>query len=125
VRGYAPALGRFRPWLNRGARLVGAPQLPSPGTALPHAYLSHVAVDDDDDEVFEALLCALLDEARRRRLAYVVAGFADGHPFLRTVKRRCRVREYASLLHVVHADSGAARAARLDGRRPHVEVALL
>ena len=86
---------------------------------------SDMALDGDDPALFEALLCALLDEARRRRLAYVVAGFADGHPFLAAIKRRCRAREYASLLHVVHGSAGADAVARLDGRRPHVEVALL
>lgn len=125
VRGYAPALARWRGWINRGAWLLGAPPLPDPGTALPHAYLSHVAVDEDDTAVFEGLLGALLDEARRRRLSYVVAGFAERHPFLAVVRRRCRAREYASLLHVVHGPDGARAASRLDGRVPHVEVALL
>jgi hypothetical protein len=125
VRGYAPALARWRSWINRGAWLVGAPPLPDPGTALPHAYLSHVAVDGDDTAVFEGLLCAVLDEARRRRHSYVVAGFAERHPFLAVVRRRCRAREHASLLHVVHGEEGARAASRLDGRVPHVEVALL
>jgi hypothetical protein len=125
VRGYAPALARWRRWINRGAWLVGAPSLPEPGTALPHAYLSHVAVDGDDTTVFEGLLCVILHEARRRRYSYVVAGFAERHPFLAVVRRRCRAREYASLLHVVHGEEGARAASRLDGRMPHVEVALL
>jgi hypothetical protein len=125
VRGYAPALVRWRPWINRGAWLVGAPTLPEPGTALPHAYLSHVAVDGDDTMVFGRLLDAILDEARRRRYSYVVAGFAERHPFLAVVRGRGRAREYASLLYVVHGEDGALAASRLDGRMPHVEVALL
>ena len=125
VRGYAPSLARWRGWINRGAWLVGAPRLPDPGTALPHAYLSHVAVDGDDTAVFERLLSGVLDEARRRRLAYLVAGFAERHPFLGVVRRRCRAREHASLLHVVNGADGAGAAARLDGRVPHLEVALL
>jgi hypothetical protein len=125
VRGYAPALARWRRWINRGAWLLGAPPLPDPGTALPHAYLSHVAVDGDDTALFERLLSGVLDEARRRRHSYVVAGFAERHPFLAVVRRRCRAREYASLLHVVHGEDGARAASRLDDRVPHVEVALL
>jgi hypothetical protein len=125
VRGYSPALARGRWWINRGAWLVGAPRLPDPGRALPHAYLSHVAVDGDDAAVFERLLGAILEEARRRGCAYLVAGFAARHPFLAAVRRRCRAREYASLLHVVHGEDGAGAAARLDDRVPHVEVALL
>jgi hypothetical protein len=125
VRGYSPALARARWWINRGAWLLGAPRLPAPGRALPHAYLSHVAVDGDDTSVFERLLAAVLAEARRRGYAYVVAGFAERHPFLAVVRRRCRVREYGSVLHVVHGADGAHAASILDGRVPHVEVALL
>jgi hypothetical protein len=125
VRGYSPGVARARFWINRGAWLVGAPRLPAPGRALPHAYLSHVAVDGDDAPVFERLLAAILAEASRRRYAYVVAGFADRHPFLPVVRRRCRVREYASVLHVVYGEDGVRPASSLDGRVPHVEVALL
>src|SRR5262245_10177189 len=56
VRGYSPGLARARWWINRGAWLLGAPRLPAPGRALPHAYLSHVAVDGDDPSVFDRLL---------------------------------------------------------------------
>ena len=83
VRGYAPRLERLRPWINRSPVASSAtPRLPDPGEALPHAYLSHVAVDEDDPDVFEALAEAAYAEARVRGLAYVVAGFAAGHPFL-------------------------------------------
>jgi hypothetical protein len=125
VRGYAPALARGRWLINCGARLVGAPRLPEPGTALPHAYLSHVAVDGDDAAIFERLLGDILAEARRRGHAYVIAGFAERHPFTAVVRRRCHAREYASLLHVVHREEGRSAAERLDGRVPHLEVALL
>lgn len=125
VRGYAPALARGLWWINGGAWLLGAPRLPAPGRALPHAYLSHVAVDDDDAAVFERLLASVLAEARRRRYAYLVAGFAERHPFLAVIRRRCRAREFASVLYLVYGRDGAQAVSRLDGRAPHVEVALL
>jgi len=125
VRGYSPAVARARWWINRGAWLLGAPRLPAPGRALPHAYLSHVAVDGDDTSVFERLLAAIMAEASRRRYAYVVAGFAERHPFLAVLRRRCRVREYPSVLHAVYGEDGIRAASSLDGRLPHVEVALL
>lgn len=125
VRGYSPPVARWRAAINGGAWLFGAPRLPAPGTPLPHAYLSHVAVDGDDEGVFERLMGAILGDAARRGFACVIAGFAERHPLLRVARRRLGVREYPSLLQLVHRDDGRSAVARLDGRVPHVEVALL
>jgi hypothetical protein len=121
VRGYAPRLARWRPWLNRLSPLLGTPRLPEPGQILPHAYLSHVAVDGDDPGIFRSLVEAAYTEARTRGLVYIVIGLASRHPWLPWLKKRFRPREYASLLYAVHWEGGEA----LDGRIPHVEVALL
>jgi hypothetical protein len=128
VRGYAPRLARWRPWINRLSRLLGTPRLPEPGEALAHAYLSHVAVDEDDPEIFQALLEAAYAEAKTRGLAYVILGFAAGHPWLPWLERRFRPRRYESVLYAVDWGDGAEATTEieaLDGRLPHVEVALL
>jgi hypothetical protein len=127
VRGYAPRLARWRPWINRLAPLLGTPGLPDPGEMLPHAYLSHIAVDGDDPEIFQALVEAACTEARARHYAYLVIGLAAGHPWLPWLERRFRPRRYESVLYTVDWGDGAAAAAinALDGRLPHVEAALL
>ncbi len=122
VRGYAPRLARWRPWINRIPRSLGVPRLPDPGEALPHATISHVAVDDDDPEIFQALVESAHAEACARRHAYAVIGFAAGHPWLPWLERRFRPRRYESLLYTVDWDGNAEP---LDGRRAHVEAALL
>lgn len=122
VRGYAPRLARWRPWINRLPLSLGIPRLPDPGDALPHATASHVAVDEDDPEVFQALVESAHAEACARRYAYIVIGFAAGHPWLPWLERRFRPRRYESVLYTV--DWGG-EAVALDGRRPHVEAALL
>lgn len=124
VRGYAPRLARLRGFINLAAPLLGSQRLPEPGEALRHAYLSHVAVDDDSRDVFEALLVAAMNRARDLSMGYVVAGFAAQHPLLSVVRSHGNPREYVSLLYVVHWDD-AGTTAQLDGRVPHVEVALL
>lgn len=125
VRGYAPRLARLRPWLNRLSPLLGTPRLPDPGQPLPHAYVSHLAVDGDDPDVFRSLIEAAHAEARARGYVYLVIGLAARHPWLPWLRRRFRPREYASVLYAVHWEDGAAAAAALDGRMPHVEAALL
>ncbi|HYU34744.1 MAG TPA: hypothetical protein VEW48_21555 [Thermoanaerobaculia bacterium] len=125
VRGYAPRLARWRPWINRLSWVLGTPRLPDPGEPLPHASISHVAVDEDDPEIFRALVESAHAEACARRYAYVVTGFAAGHPWLPWLERRFRPRRYTSMLYTVDWGEGAAAVEALDGRLPHVEAALL
>jgi predicted N-acetyltransferase YhbS len=125
VRGYGPRLSRWRPWINRLSPLLGMPRLPDPGQILPHAYVSHLAVDGDDPAIFQALVEAAFTEARARRYVYVAIGLASRHSWLPWLKQRFRSREYASTLYAVHWEDGADAVAALDGRMPHVEVALL
>jgi hypothetical protein len=124
VRGYASRLARWRPWLNRLNRLapvLGTPRLPEPGQQLPHAFLSHLAVDGDDPEVFRALVEAAYAEARARQYVYLVTGLAARHPWNAWLEKRFNPRPYTSILYAVLWNEGIA----LDGRMPHVEVALL
>jgi hypothetical protein len=125
VQGYSPPLARWRPWINRLSPLLGTPRLPDPGHALPHAYLSHLAVDGDDPSLFRALAEAALGQARARRYAYVVIGLAAAHPWVPWLRRRFRPREYRSVLYAVHWEDGREAVDSLDGRLPHVEAALL
>jgi hypothetical protein len=122
VQGYAPRLARWRPWMNRLAPVLGTPRLPDPGQALPHAYLSHLAVDEDDLEIFQALVEAAYAEARARRYVYVVTGLAARHPWRPWLEKRFKPRTYASVLYTVLWED---QAIVLDERMPHVEVALL
>jgi hypothetical protein len=125
VRGYAPRLARWRPWINRLSPMLGTPRLPEPGQRLPHAYLSHLAVDGDDPAIFQALVEAAYAEARARQYVYVVIGLAARHPWRSWLERRFKPRTYSSVLYAVHWEDGAEAVAALDGRMPHVEVALL
>ncbi|HVT57026.1 MAG TPA: hypothetical protein VHR45_01385 [Thermoanaerobaculia bacterium] len=123
VRGYGRRLTLLRPALNRLSPLIGRPRLPAAGELLPHAYVSHVAVDGDDPRIFAALLASAYREAAGRFL-YLVAGFAERHPFLASLRRRAR--QYRSVLYAVCWEKeGKAAVAALDGRIPHLEVALL
>jgi hypothetical protein len=125
VRNYGTKMRRWRPIVEISARLLGTPRLPSPGRPIPHVYLSHVAVDDDNVGVFSALLAAAYNEARERRHACLVAGFADRHPFLRVIQRRYRAWRYSSILYAVCWEGGKAAVDVIDRRVPHLEVGLL
>lgn len=130
VRGYGPRLMRWRTWVKVARTLVNLPHLPPVGTKLDLVYLSHVTVDDDDNdrEVFAALLeaacdrCALRGELSRAQL---VLGLSERHAQLQAVPRGMVSYAYRTNLYAVHWDDGRAAAEALDGRPCDPEVALL
>jgi hypothetical protein len=125
VRDYGPTMRRWQPLVEVAARLLGTPRLPHPGRPISHVYLSHVAVNDDSAEVFEALLARAYNEACDEGHACLVVGFADRHPFLPIVKRYYRSWTYSSVLYAVCWENGQAALAGIDRRVPHLEVGLL
>src|SRR5579859_385483 len=112
VRGYSETLERWR-WLLR---------LPTVGTVLPLAYLSHFVVVDDDHSVCKELLEAGLAEAQAKGYRWLALGLASRHPLADFVVRRYRPRVYESRLYIVHEPGTHVE---LDGRIPHLEVASL
>jgi hypothetical protein len=124
VRGYSPWLRRLRTLVNLAAPLASMPRLPPPGSPLRQAYLSHIAIEDDDPAVFRSLLTAGLTLARRRGFELALTGFAAGHPFTAMIERE-RPATYRSLLHTVHWQPLPPRAASGARRMPHPEIALM
>jgi hypothetical protein len=125
VRGYARPLSWARPLLNLIAPVTGLPTLPPVGTSLAHAFLSHLAVAQDDPAVFAAVVEAALEQARSRGIDLAVVGVADGHPLAAPLKATFRGRLYRSTLYLVYWDDGSAAADALDARPMHVELALM
>ncbi len=125
VRGYGPKLTRARPLINLFSKVLGRPQLPEIGGRLNVGYVSHLAVDNDDPELFDDLLADAHARAADRGLAYLALGLSSRHPLLRVAKKRYGGRRSLATLYAVHWDDGAAAADALDGRVAHYEVALL
>ncbi|MFW5740550.1 MAG: hypothetical protein ACOC1F_09310, partial [Myxococcota bacterium] len=125
VRGYGKPMRWARPFVNAASRVAAVPYLPAVGNPIPHAYLSHLAVDHDDGPVAVALVRYALDAVRTRGFAYLALGLMDRNPMLRPVRRAFRHIDYRAILYVVYWPDGAERAAELDDRVPHVEAATL
>jgi hypothetical protein len=125
IFGYAGWLGRARPLVNLAAPLLGTPHLPAAGRTLRQIYLSHLAIEDDDEEISRALIDAALAEAYRRGFALALVGLATRRRLAQVVRRAYRPREYRTLLHLVDWRSGQQAAALPIARLPHVEIAVL
>lgn len=125
IRGYGPPLDRLRPGLNLLAPWLGLPRLPAVGERLRHAFLAHLAVRDEDPATCRALLLTAANRSLDRGFAYLTLGLAERHPLSAVVRRTFRHLTYKSLLYVVHWPDGAGAASALDGRIPHLEMAVL
>jgi hypothetical protein len=102
VRGYAPDLALLRLLASPLSALVGRAPLPPVGQVLPMAFLSHLALRQQDPGLFLALLRAALVTARERRIGYGVLGLAEGHALLPVVRAELRARVLWSRLYLVH-----------------------
>lgn len=125
IHGYEGFLGRARPGWNAVARLLKAPRLPNPGEPLHSIFLSHAAVDDDDPATLVALVTSAYNDAVGTKHAFAMVGLAERNPMTPALRRAFRAIEYRSVLYVTHWDDGDAAAEALDGRVPHVEIAIL
>jgi hypothetical protein len=125
VAGYSGQLSWARPLVNLVAPLVGMPRLPAAGEPLQQVYLSHLAVERNDEQLFRALMDAALAEAHRRGFALALVGLAARHPLAQVLRRAYRPREYRSLLHLVQWTSGRKALDISAARLPHVEIAVL
>ena len=125
VRGYGPSMRRWRPWVELSARLTGTPRLPAAGERLSHAYLSHLAIDDDDEEIFGLLLAHACNAALERGHTCLILGLAERHPFLGRIRRTHRAWTYSSILYAACWEECADVLSRIDSRTPHLEVGLL
>jgi hypothetical protein len=126
VRGYSPALARWRPAVNALACLVGRPRLPAVGEAVQLACISHIGTSKGlGAGAYVALIESLHAAAAMRGLDYLVAGFGASDPRLTALRRRFGGRELRSRLYVVYWEDGRSAADALDGRPACPEVALL
>ena len=125
VTGYSGPLSRLRPLLNGLLFLQGKPRLPAAGKKMRLAYLSHVAVDNNDPGIFAELVCTARRLGKLRGLDYLAFGFAENHP-LHDVVRSCFGHyRYVSNLYTVHWNGEVVSSAIAEDQVPYVEVATL
>ena len=125
MRAYPPLLSRMRPLANFAAPLIGLPRLPKTGQAINQAMLSHLAVEDDDPQVFRALLTAGLSQAKARGFNVASVGFASARSLRETLLNHTRAVEYRTSLYLAHWPEGAGAVAAFIPSTLHPEMALL
>ncbi len=118
IRGYTGNMARYRKLIN-----LFVP-LPDVGTRLNHCYACLLAVDNDDPEIFSALLRALYNEAARRKYDYFMLGLAEASPF-HSIAKSYHPITYESQIYLAAWEDGYEAVAQVDSRPPALEIALL
>lgn len=125
VRDYPRGVRLMRPAINAVSPLLGLPHLPPLGSPIHQAFLSHLAVLDDEPGLMLSLIKAGLDLAARRGLGAATIGMSSNHPFHDVLLKHFRAIKYQTLLYLVHWEDGAEVAAGCDSRMPMPDVGLL
>lgn len=124
VRGYSSNIARYRKLINLLAPLGFWAPLPELGTRLNQCFACFLAVDNDDPEVFSALLRTVYNEAARLKYDYFLLGLAQGNPFHAIVKTY-RPIVYESDIYLAAWEDGFDEIAQIDTRPSAPEIALL
>jgi hypothetical protein len=125
VTGYSKQLTRLRPFFNVATPLLRQPRLPAPGQEIQSAFLSHVSVEQGDEDALLALIGFAARQAAAQDIDYLVLGFADRDPFSHLVRKRFSCHRYESMIYLVYWEDGREYASTIDERIPHPEVAIL
>jgi len=125
VTGYAPALQVARPLLNVALRMAGRRPLPAPGQCLKFFHTAFTCIQNDDPEVFAALLEQLQADYRHSPYEYFVVGLHERDP-LRKALRGIPTFDYVSRLYMVCWEDGHSFCKALHPDLiPHLETATL
>jgi hypothetical protein len=125
IHRYNGPLGTFRPLINSLSWLTGTPYLPAPRQPFRFGFASHFAADDDDSQVYAALLRQIYNHVVARKDSYLMLGLAEPHPFFPVARREYPHIDYPSQLYLAGWGDIDARIGQIDPRPVGVEAAVL
>ncbi len=125
ISGYNRQTAVVRPLYNLLASINGKPGLPRQGARINYLTLALLAVQDNDANIFEALLrCALFYAKQTRRLHSIMIGFHELDPLLAVAAKLPHI-DYRSRLYGVFWEDGKDVFDKLDDRIPYLELGAL
>ena len=124
VEKYNTLLAVTRPFYNFIANFTPLKPLPAPGEKVPYFYLSFVAIENNDIDIFRLLLRHVYRDRRTGPWNYFIIGLHERDP-LSVVLDEYRKIDAAGNLFVVHYPEDEDKFNMLDDRVPYVEVASL
>lgn len=110
---------------NLVAGLLNRAPLPSPGAVLQHFIVGFIAIDNDDPEIFRALLAAIYNDNLNAGFNYFAVGLHADDPLLGTIKGFSHT-PFLSTMYVVNwPEQQDAFEALEKQRMPYLETGML
>jgi len=126
IERYSPALATIRPFYNLASRFSALKPLPAVGARIPYLYLCCIAIEEDDTDVFRALLRFAYNRLRTGPWHYAIAGLHERDPLM-SVLTEYRAIAAAGMLFRVEfprKDKNEPKPVLPDDRIPYFEMAL-
>jgi hypothetical protein len=124
VASYGRRLEYMIPLANLLRPLTKAPRYPKAGEEVAYFYISFIAIDGDDLQIFRALLRSAYNSAVGGKYMYAMLALHERDPFLPAL-RDYSLTPFVARLFCVSYDDGEDLVRSLDGRVPHIEAATL
>jgi hypothetical protein len=122
VAGYGPGLRCLVPLANMLRPITGATLFPKRGQEVSYFYISFIAVDEDNVQIFRALLRGAYNHAVGSRYQYAILALHQRDSLLPALREYSLTPFSGRLFCVTFADGeGVYRS--LDGRVPYLEAA--
>jgi len=126
IRNYSNFYKYTRWLINTAAFLTGKPSLPPINTSISYCYISHIAIANNDPNIFSCLLNSAYILARKKKIEHIMVGLPEGHPFIPVIKNSYRYWTIPSIIYLVSwAEDGINPFEMIDQRIPGIEVATL
>ena len=113
-----------RPIYNGLATMNGRPKLPRVGEAFRYVTGVLPVVENDDREVFAALLDTFVAQDAQGQHDYLLLGMHESDPLVKLAVQRATTTYVTHLYYVCWSDGDALRS-RLDDRPPYLELGCL
>lgn len=122
VAAYGSRLRYLIPLANAIRPITGAPRYPKPGQEVAYFYISFIAVDEDEIQVFRALLRRAYNDAVGGRYLYAMLALHERDPLLSALGDYS-LTPFSGRLFSVTFEDGRDCYRGLDGRVPYMEAA--
>jgi len=124
IGAYKGRIKILKPLVNSAAKIFGFPEIPLPNSQLQAFYVSHIAIDSNDSEIFRALLNHIYNEHVGSKYTYFLVGLHSRDPLSQTLKHYWHIK-YKSRLFIVYWDEDSNFFKKLDDRIPYLEIGTL